>query len=392
MRLPHYSSLIFNLVFMFNKYFIFILCFSLFAYKNCIGKNLLDLSISIDKKFDSQKFIIFLDNGVENTFIPVQFVNNKLLIKKEVIAKFATITIAYQSADSQYRGVRFIIFTNKKSGINFLPTNAIEENRLLKYNLKNGIDEVRCLDYHKMKLFCKKEFDSNIFFSNIYQKIKNDSVLNLYNLSSINLAVKRLEFMKKVKKINDYYTWFFRVNIVNTLKKTHKKELLDFFNQKLNKNYTDSEEGKILREKLEANLYVREGEKAPLFRTIGYSRDSIILEKFKGKYVLIDLWATWCIPCIEKIPTIKKIRNDFDTNLLEIISISYDKDSIAFANGIKKYELNWLHIFNNPKIRNAYGDTPIPALYLINPDGVICYSSWENNIDKIFHVLMKPSK
>lgn len=157
-------------------------------------------------------------------------------------------------------------------------------------------------------------------------------------------------------------------------------------------SYINSEEGKLLREKLEANFYVKEGEKAPLFKTIGYFGDSIALEKFRGKYVLIDFWATWCIPCIEKIPTIKKIRNDFDTNFLEIVSISYDKDSIAFANGIKKYELNWLHVFNNPKIRNAYGDTPIPALYLIDPNGIIYYSSWENNIDKVFDILRKEAK
>lgn len=333
--------------------------------------------------------MVFLDDGIENNLVEVKFSNNLFTIRKEIKAESATIIITYQANDLMQRGVRIIASTNKNSYIKFLSTNPDENNPLLKYQLKNGIDEIRCSEFYHIKKYCKHELDINDFFNKEYIESKSDSALNLYNLSSVNLALKQMEFLKKQKKLGDYYIWFFKTNIANTLKKTHKKELLDFFDSYIPTNFQHSEYGMFLRDRLEANLNVKEGEKAPLFASVGYLGDSIILENFKGKYVLIDFWATWCIPCMEKIPELKKIRREYDSSLLQIISVSYDKDSIKCAKAIKDYNMNWVHIFNDSKIINAYGDRPIPSLYLVNPKGIICYSSWESSIERIYEILTK---
>jgi thiol-disulfide isomerase/thioredoxin len=351
----------------------------------------IDCNLELPKTITSDRILILFDNGIGQEFVDFNVIDFRVDIKKKVFSEFGMINVLYRNSKGNFDGVRFLVKANVKSSILFKQVNDTTLNLLSKSFTENAFDISKHKDFLAIKKYCKAEFDENTFYSKEYRNQKSDLNLNLYNLSSIKLARKELSYIKK--NGNKYfYFWYFRVNVVATLLKTNKIEIYETFNSVFPKKFTESDEGKSLKEKIEGNLYVKEGEKAPLFRTIGYYGDSIILEKFRGKYVLIDFWATWCIPCIEKIPTIKKIRNDFDRKILEIVSISYDKDSIAFINGVKKYELNWFNIFNNPKIRNAYGDTPIPALYLIDPNGIICYSSWENNIDKLFDILKKTIK
>ncbi len=352
----------------------------------------LNLKIDLPKSINSEKLVVLLDNGYEQKVIKILFKENKGFINENVFSPYASVIFVYPNKYGGMYGANFLVKVNAAAYIKFSETNELDTNRLIKSITKNAIDISKSKEYSTLKKYCKTERINNISAYAKYDKIKNDSTLNLYNLSSIKLALKQLEFLSKIKWKQYYYSWFFRTDIVPNLNKTHKKEILDFFDNNLPESYQKSDEGLFLREKLAGSLYVKEGTKAPQFAALDYKGDSVSLKKFKGKYVLVDFWATWCAPCIEKIPTIKKIRDDYDTNYLEIISITYDRDSIKFINGIKQYELNWLHIFGNPQIKNAYGDTPIPALYLIDPNGKICYSSWENPIEKIFDILKQLKK
>lgn len=349
----------------------------------------LSLKIKLPNSIKSDKIFIMFDNGYEQKPLKIKFKNNIGFVNEIVFSPYGSIILVYPNEVGTMYGVNFLIKADAPSYIKFYETNELDTNKLIKYSIKNVIAVHESKENLKIKQYCKIEVDSNIYYSNKYNEIKSDSITNLYILSCTNLALKQLEYLEKKKNKSYLHSWFFRTEIVRYLKKTHKKELLYFFDNNLPESYQKSDEGKFLRGKLEGSLYVKEGAKAPQFAALDYKGDSVSLEKFKGKYVLVDFWATWCAPCLEKISAIKKLRNDYDSNYLQIISITYDRDSTKFIDGINRYELNWLHIFGNPKIKNAYGDTPIPALYLIDPDGIICYSSWESNIDKIFAILKK---
>lgn len=54
--------------------------------------------------------------------------------------------------------------------------------------------------------------------------------------------------------------------------------------------------------------------------------DSVLFSEFKGKHVVIDLWATWCKPCLMEAPYFKKLSEQYDEEKYEFISISIDKD------------------------------------------------------------------
>lgn len=95
----------------------------------------------------------------------------------------------------------------------------------------------------------------------------------------------------------------------------------------------------------------------------------------KGKYVLIDFWASWCTPCRQQMPSLKEVYKQFHKKGLEIVGISLDSNKTDWTKGISDLNLPWPQ-FNdtqNGKSEAAalYGINVIPQTILINPEGII---------------------
>jgi thiol-disulfide isomerase/thioredoxin len=106
--------------------------------------------------------------------------------------------------------------------------------------------------------------------------------------------------------------------------------------------------------------------------------NNISLSDFRNKYVYIDFWASWCVPCIAQIPHLKELYEKYRTKGFEIITISIDADSIAWKKAVVRHQLqNWHHILANEEIEKNYPNVrnPIPSGILISPDGKIIWKS-----------------
>ena len=125
-----------------------------------------------------------------------------------------------------------------------------------------------------------------------------------------------------------------------------------------------------------------QGDVAPDFIASTTDGDSIKLSDFKGKIILLDFWGSWCEPCRVKnkelVETYDKYKNAEWTEAsgFEIISVGIEKRKANWTNAIQKNRLSWkyhvsdLKYFEDP-VAKLYGVVEIPAIFVINEDGVI---------------------
>lgn len=99
------------------------------------------------------------------------------------------------------------------------------------------------------------------------------------------------------------------------------------------------------------------------------------LSEFSGKYVLIDFWASWCVPCRKEVPFLKKVFQKYKDKGFTILSISMDASVEAWKTAVAQDGLTWLQL-NDQKSTNGetadlYGVKSLPANFLIDPSGKI---------------------
>lgn len=113
----------------------------------------------------------------------------------------------------------------------------------------------------------------------------------------------------------------------------------------------------------------------PEFKQNDVNGKSVSLSSFKGKYVLIDFWASWCGPCRGENPNVVRAYNEFKDKKFTVLGISLDQDKNKWLEAIKNDKLTWTHLSDLKYWQNAvavqFGIQSIPANFLIDPTGKI---------------------
>ena len=120
---------------------------------------------------------------------------------------------------------------------------------------------------------------------------------------------------------------------------------------------------------------VQIGKVAPEFSLPDTAGVSVSLSDFRGKYVLLDFWASWCPPCRRENPNVVKAFNEYKDKNFTLVGISLDKDKSKWMKAIADDNLAWTHLSDlkywDSEIPALYGVRGIPANVLLDPDGVI---------------------
>ncbi|WP_343555200.1 TlpA disulfide reductase family protein [Sphingobacterium sp.] len=146
---------------------------------------------------------------------------------------------------------------------------------------------------------------------------------------------------------------------------------------KLSKEVRQTTNARQLEARFLAERSVKIGNKAPDFSQPDTNGKMIKVSDFKGQYVLIDFWASWCGPCRAENPNLLKAYNKYKGKGLEVLAVSLDdtKGKNAWIKAIKDDGLPWIHVADLKGWSNEaavlYGVRAVPQNYLVDPKGNI---------------------
>ncbi len=133
--------------------------------------------------------------------------------------------------------------------------------------------------------------------------------------------------------------------------------------------------GREVKAIIDARKTVAVGSVAPDFALQTLDGKTISLKDLRGKFVLVDFWASWCGPCMAEVPNVKKVYEKFHVKGFEVVGVSLDEKKEAWTNAIAKHGLSWLHVSSlkgwKCPVAAQYSVTGIPATFLLDPEGKI---------------------
>jgi thiol-disulfide isomerase/thioredoxin len=117
----------------------------------------------------------------------------------------------------------------------------------------------------------------------------------------------------------------------------------------------------------------REGEPAIDFTYPDIDENDVSLSSLQGRLVYVDVWATWCGPCIGEIPSLQKLEEEYHGKNITFLSVSIDTDKDAWMKMVKEDNLGGIQLWagNSSPITRDYAIFSIPRFMLFDADGKV---------------------
>lgn len=145
--------------------------------------------------------------------------------------------------------------------------------------------------------------------------------------------------------------------------------------QQLDKNIQSGFYGKIVKQQIENTKVGSIGSQAVDFSQADTEGKQVALSSFRGKYVLVDFWASWCRPCREENPNVVNAFNKYKAKNFTVLGVSLDQSKAPWLKAIKNDNLDWTQVSDlkgwNNEVAGKYNVQSIPQNFLIDPQGKI---------------------
>ncbi|EDP95255.1 TlpA disulfide reductase family protein [Kordia algicida OT-1] len=338
-----------------------------------------ELEVTLDaSKFDET--IKYSGKGSEsNNYLASKFLNNEKLNVQEIFTKeeadfLKTINEQKNKAEdalTKVEGLSDEFISLEKKNINYEYLAYL--NRYPSYHPYFAKKENFKVSEGFLAPLDKVDYDNTTDFGNSesYQQIVSNHYLEKYYTDTL-----KVESIKLIKGIKSQ-------NIKNSLASElaydispSNKHIETIYN--LIQEIADKDEIKEkVTEKYKKVQNLVAGKNSPAFDYENHKGGTTSLADLKGKYVYIDVWATWCGPCIGEIPSLKKVEKKYHNKNIEFVSISIDtpKAYDTWKNMVKDKELGGIQLMADnawkSKFVTDYAIEGIPRFILIDPNGKI---------------------
>jgi len=112
------------------------------------------------------------------------------------------------------------------------------------------------------------------------------------------------------------------------------------------------------------------GETVPNFTLRNETGQVVALGDFRGKIVVLNFWATWCPPCIEEMPSLNRLAEQYADKGLQIIGLSVDEDADAYQEFLSRNKISFLTLRDASRnSSDRYGTFKLPESYIISREG-----------------------
>jgi len=323
-----------------------------------------------------------LERNMRANFQQITALEEADFLEKLEVEK-SNFTNLFDSIASKIKDERFAKFEKARADFEFAeyrlnyPNYHAYVNRLQSFNVSDGYNNYfETLNLKDSTLANLKEFDSfvNSYIDNLAQKevvyapeIPINQFMKDYSLKKLALIQQKTD----VQAIID--------NVSKNVIKEYVSQLGSEANDEVYQNYlsvskNEAHKGDIKKE-LDSWALLAEGAVAPVIEYPNAEGEMISTESFKGKLVYVDVWATWCGPCIAEIPSLKALEEKYHNADVVFLSVSVDeerdyqkwKDFVANRElkGVQLYAKGWSKIAKDYKIMG------IPRFMLFDKEGKI---------------------
>ena len=206
-------------------------------------------------------------------------------------------------------------------------------------------------------------------------QVKDDSVKLDSTYKAVEMMKKAMD--EKIKNFVDSNNNRMAITYVigNFIAREYPFEDVERYYDNLTPEVKASYPGQLLKEKMTSLRSINVGGIAPDIDLLAPDGKHIKLSSLRGKYVLLDFWASWCGPCLAEVPNVKAVYEQYKDKGFEIYGVSLDDKKDAWVNAIEKHDLPWIHVSSlkgwECPVAKIYNVTGIPKMYLLDKEGRI---------------------